>query len=99
MIPELSGPTKEHFDKKIIMEATLCNNKLDKAEFQLLQYLMTSTNGSFSALLALCAGKSQVTSELPSLRASNADFEQTMERPVIRDYMTFMWCHCNDIYS
>ena len=59
------------------------------------QFMMTSSNGSFSALLALCAGNLPVSGQFPSQRASNADFDVSLmhkllctnEWPVIWDYM------------
>ena len=62
--------------------------------------------GAFSAWLVLCAENSPVTGELPSQSASNAGFDvslmwvrmsfkETIEWPVIWDYMTFMWRHRN----
>ena len=60
----------------------------------------------FSALVALCAGNSPVTAKFPAQRASNVDFDvslmwaayavkQTIEWPMIWDYMTFKWRHRN----
>ena len=42
--------------------------------------MMTSSNGSFTALLAFCVGNSPVTGEFPSQRASNADFGVALMR-------------------
>ena len=60
---------------------------------------------AFSVLLALCAGNSLVTGEFPSQKVNNADFDvlwygsaffkQTVEWPVILDYMAFTWRHPN----
>ena len=38
-------------------------------------YIMTSSNGSISALLALCEGNPSVTGGFPSQRASDAGFD------------------------
>ena len=38
-------------------------------------HMMTSSNGTFSALLALCAGNSQVTSEFPPQRPVTRNFD------------------------
>ena len=69
--------------------------------------MMTSSNISFSALLAHCAGNSSVIAEFPSQRTSNADLmflwcefthavKQAVEWPVIWEYMKFMSRHRND---
>ena len=39
---------------------------------------MTSWNGSFSVLLAICVGDSRVSGEFPPQRASKADFDAFM---------------------
>ena len=57
--------------------------------------------------LALYAGNSPMTGELPSQKTSNADLDvfyvtlqnvkQTVEWPVIWDPLKFMWRHCNGV--
>ena len=41
-------------------------------------YMMTSSNGNFSALLALCAGNSPVTGEFPSQRPVTRSFDVSL---------------------
>ena len=40
-----------------------------------MKHIMTSSNGFFSDLLALCAGNSSATGDFPPQRASYADFD------------------------
>ena len=43
--------------------------------FAVLSSMMTSSNGTFSALLALCAGNSPVTGEFPTQRPVTRNFD------------------------
>ena len=73
----------------------------------ILYFLVCHDMETLSALLALCEGNPLVTIGFHSQRASNANLwcffnvdlnklEQTVERLVIWDAMTLMWCHCKD---
>ena len=70
--------------------------------------IMTSSNGTISALLALCEGNSPVTSEFPSQRASNAGFDvlfdvsltnplhKQLEGRWFETPWWLLWRHCNE---
>ena len=51
-----------------IAQVTIHCNVMGITKFKLQQFLLTSSNGTFSALLALCAGYSPVTGEFPLQR-------------------------------
>ena len=68
---------------------------------------MTSSNGTFSALLALCGGNSPVTSEFPSQRPVTRSFDvffdlnrnKRLNKPSTRRWFATqshsLWRHCN----
>ena len=51
---------------------------MTRHKYQAVPNMMTSSDGSFSALLVLCAGNSQITGEFPSQKASNVDFDVSL---------------------
>ena len=73
--------------------------------------MMTSSNGTFSALLALCAGNSPVTGEFPTqrpvTRSFNVFFDIRLNKRLSKQSWGWwfetpsspLWRHRNDIYS
>ena len=71
--------------------------------------MMTSSNGNISASLALCAGNSPVTGEIPSQRlmtqSLDVSFDLRLNKPLVKQSwgwwfetpLLSLWRHCNDI--
>ena len=54
-------------------------------------YIMTSSNGIISALLALCAGNSPVTDEFPSQRPVTRDFDVFFDLSLNKPLSKWLW--------
>ena len=73
-------------------------------------HMMTSSNGNFSALLALCVGTSPVISEFPSqrpvMRSFDVFFDLRLNKQLSKQSWGWLfekpsrslWCHCNDLW-
>ena len=73
----------------------------------MVQFIMTSSNGTFSALLALCAGNSPVTGEFPSQRPATRSFDVFFDLRLNKRFSKqawgwwfgtpsrSLWRHCN----
>ena len=66
----------DHLHQSSVDEDSNCSQDGDQgAKNVLMLCMMTSSNGNFSALLALCAGNSPVTGEFPSHRLVTQSFD------------------------
>ena len=73
-------------------------------------FMMTSSNGNISMLLALCAGNSQVPIEFPSQRPVTESFDvffdlhlnKRLSKQSRRRWFEMplhsLWCHCNVLF-
>ena len=76
----------------------------------LLYFMMTSSNGKFSALLAICAGNSPVTGEFPAQRSVTRSFDVFFDLRLNKRFSKQrrswwfetpsrpLWRHCNVLF-